>query len=214
MVCISGLTPTVDHPFHVVRHDSSREQVEIAAQDDKLSTGSADRRSIIATKVGDRLEIRHATSRFSHNQLDVALAPPSDRRARGHQHRQRSGATDLDGAKGAGCDRMRATHGAGRPRLLQRRRGTGLRGHRHCALHSKTQTSANAKCGLFTVADFIYDAREGPLHMSAGKHLTKGKVRSTTRQYRSLSQPHRLLDLRTQAQLHARQAQAPEALGA
>src|SRR5512132_1040755 len=33
-----------------------------------------------------------------------------------------------------------------------------------------------------------------------------------TRQYRSLSQPHRLLDLRTQAQLHARQAQAPEAL--
>ena len=31
----------------------------------------------------------------------------------------------------------RATHGAGRPRLLQRRRGTGLRGHRHCALHSQ-----------------------------------------------------------------------------
>jgi transposase len=53
------------------------------------------------------------------------------------KHRQRSGATDLDGAKGAGCDRMRATHGAGRPRLLQRRRGTGLRGHRHCALHSQ-----------------------------------------------------------------------------
>ena len=51
--------------------------------------------------------------------------------------------------------------------------------------------------------------------MSAGKHLTKGKVRSDRgRQNLLLSQPHRLLDLRTQAQMHARQAQAPEALGA
>ena len=33
-------------------------------------------------------------------------------------------------------------------------------------------------------------------------------------QYRSLSQPHRLFDLRAQAQVHSRQTQAPEALGA
>lgn len=40
---------------------------------------------------------------------------PSDRRARGHQYWQRPGATDLDGAKGAGCYRVRRDHGAGKP---------------------------------------------------------------------------------------------------
>ena len=42
----------------------------------------------------------------------------------------------------------------------------------------KTQTSANAKRGLFTVADFIYDAENDRYTCPAGKHLTRGKVRS------------------------------------
>ena len=42
----------------------------------------------------------------------------------------------------------------------------------------KTQTSGNAKRGLFTVADFIYDAENDRYTCPAGKHLTRGKVRS------------------------------------
>ena len=42
----------------------------------------------------------------------------------------------------------------------------------------KTQTSGNAKRGLFTVADFIYDARNDRYTCPAGKHLARGKVRS------------------------------------
>jgi transposase len=42
----------------------------------------------------------------------------------------------------------------------------------------KTQTSGNAKRGLFTVADFIYDADNDRYTCPAGKHLTRGKVRS------------------------------------
>ena len=68
-------------PAPVERHDSSREQVEIAAQDHELGTGSADRRSVVATKVGDRLEIRHQPAGQPH-QLDVALALPLEPAAR------------------------------------------------------------------------------------------------------------------------------------
>ena len=68
-------------PAPVERRDSSREQVEIAAQDDELGTGSADRRSVVATKVGDRLEIRRQPAGQPH-QLDVALALPLEPAAR------------------------------------------------------------------------------------------------------------------------------------
>ncbi len=55
----------------------------------------------------------------------------------------------------------------------------------------KTLTSGNAKRGLFTVADFIYDAENDRYTCPAGKHLTKGKVRSDRRdnidQYRHLA---------------------------
>jgi transposase len=55
----------------------------------------------------------------------------------------------------------------------------------------KTQTSSNVKRGLFTVADFIYDARKDHYTCPAGKHLTKGKVRSDRRDnidhYRNLT---------------------------
>ena len=39
------------------------------------------------------------------------------------------------GPQGPRCDRVRASHRAGRSRLLQRRRGVGLRGRRRIALH-------------------------------------------------------------------------------
>jgi Transposase DDE domain len=45
----------------------------------------------------------------------------------------------------------------------------------------KTQTSGNAKRGLFTVADFIYDAENDRYTCPAGEHLTKGKARSDRR---------------------------------
>jgi transposase len=45
----------------------------------------------------------------------------------------------------------------------------------------KTQTSGNAKRGLFTVADFIYDAENDRYTCPAGKFLTRGKVRSDRR---------------------------------
>jgi hypothetical protein len=55
----------------------------------------------------------------------------------------------------------------------------------------KTQTSANAKRGLFTVADFIYDSENDRYAFPAGEHLTRGKVRSDRRDnidhYRNLT---------------------------
>ncbi len=55
----------------------------------------------------------------------------------------------------------------------------------------KTHTSGNAKRGLFTVADFIYDKENDRYTCPAGKHLTKGKMRSDRRDnidhYRNLT---------------------------
>jgi transposase len=55
----------------------------------------------------------------------------------------------------------------------------------------KTQTSANAKRGLFTGDDFIYDAKYDRYTCPAGKHLTSGKLRSDRRgnidHYRNLT---------------------------
>ena len=55
----------------------------------------------------------------------------------------------------------------------------------------KTHTSGNAKRGLFTVADFIYDAESDRYTCPAGERLTKGKVRSDRRDnvdnYRNLT---------------------------
>ena len=45
----------------------------------------------------------------------------------------------------------------------------------------KTQTSGNTKRGLFTGQDFIYDAEKDHYTCPAGKHLTRGKVRSDRR---------------------------------
>src|SRR4029077_6073217 len=75
----------------------------------------------------------------------------------------------------------------------------------------KTQTSGNGKRGLFTVADFIFDAENDRSTCPAGEHLTKGKARSDRREN---IEPHRMPNLRAQASMHARQDQAPEALGA
>ncbi len=64
--------------------------------------------------------------------------------------------------------------------------GTGV-----LACIPKTLTSGNAKRGLFTVADFIYDAGNDRYSCPAGKHLTKRKVRSDRRDnidhYRNLT---------------------------
>ena len=55
----------------------------------------------------------------------------------------------------------------------------------------KTLTSGNAKRGLFTGQDFIYDAEIDRYTCPAGKYLTKGKVRSDRRDnidhYRNLT---------------------------
>ena len=55
----------------------------------------------------------------------------------------------------------------------------------------KTQTSGNAKRGLFTVQDFIYDAENDRYTCPAGEFLTKGKIRSDRRDdmdhYRNLT---------------------------
>ena len=55
----------------------------------------------------------------------------------------------------------------------------------------KTQTSGNPRRGLFTVADFIYDAENDRYTCPAGQRLTKGKVRSDRRDkidhYRNLT---------------------------
>ncbi len=41
----------------------------------------------------------------------------------------------------------------------------------------KTQTSGNAKRGLFTVQEFVYDAENDRYTCPAGEFLTKGKIR-------------------------------------
>src|ERR1700747_780728 len=46
----------------------------------------------------------------------------------------------------------------------------------------KTLTSGNAKRGLFTRQDFVYDAEKDHYTCPAGHHLTKGRVRSDRRQ--------------------------------
>ena len=55
----------------------------------------------------------------------------------------------------------------------------------------KTLTSGNAKRGLFTGQDFIYDTEHDRYTCPAGQHLTKGKVRSDRRDnidhYRNLT---------------------------
>jgi hypothetical protein len=55
----------------------------------------------------------------------------------------------------------------------------------------KTLTSGNAKRGLFTGQDFIYDAENDRYTCPAGQHLTKGKLRSDRRDtidhYRNLT---------------------------
>jgi transposase len=55
----------------------------------------------------------------------------------------------------------------------------------------KTQTSGNAKRGLFTVQDFIYDAENDRYTCPAGEFLTRGKLRSDRRDdidhYRNLT---------------------------
>jgi transposase len=55
----------------------------------------------------------------------------------------------------------------------------------------KMQTSGNAKRGLFTGEDFIYDAGNDRYTCPAGKHLTRGKLRSDRRgnidHYRNLT---------------------------
>ncbi len=55
----------------------------------------------------------------------------------------------------------------------------------------KTQTSGNAKRGLFTVQDFVYDAENDRYTCPAGEFLTKGKIRSDRRDdmdhYRNLT---------------------------
>jgi transposase len=55
----------------------------------------------------------------------------------------------------------------------------------------KTLTSGNAKRGLFTVQDFVYDAENDRYTCPAGKSLTKGKMRSDRRDnidhYRNLT---------------------------
>ena len=55
----------------------------------------------------------------------------------------------------------------------------------------KTLTSGNAKRGLFTGQDFIYDAEKDHYTCPAGQHLTRGRVRSDRRgdvdQYRHLT---------------------------
>jgi len=59
------------------------------------------------------------------------------------------------------------------------------------AVIPKTQTSGNPKRGLFTVADFIYDAENDRYTCPAGEHLIKGKMRSDRRDnidhYRNLT---------------------------
>ena len=65
--------------------------------------------------------------------------------------------------------------------------------------------------GLFTGQDFVYDAEADHYTCPAGEHLTKGAARSDRREEIN---HYRMLDLRPQAQVHARQAEAGEALAA
>jgi hypothetical protein len=77
----------------------------------------------------------------------------------------------------------------------------------------KTLTSGNAKRGLFTGQDFIYDAEKDHDSCAAGEHLTKGLVRSDRRG--DIDPPSdRLLHLSSQAQMYAGQVKANQALEA
>ena len=77
----------------------------------------------------------------------------------------------------------------------------------------KTLTSGNAKRGLFTGQDFVYDAEKDQYTCPAGEHLDKGagSIRPP-RRHRPLPPSDRVLHLSSQAQVYARQAKADQAL--
>ena len=60
-----------------------------------------------------------------------------------------------------------------------------------CLTFPRQRYSGNAKRGLFTVQDFIYDAENDRYTCPAGEFLTKGKIRSDRRDdmdhYRNLT---------------------------
>lgn len=79
------------------------EQIELATQHDELGAGRADRRSIVAAELGDRLEVRHQPSGQPY-QLDVALVSRSSRRLdwmRLSSRRDRSSAASRDDRQAA-----------------------------------------------------------------------------------------------------------------
>jgi hypothetical protein len=76
----------------------------------------------------------------------------------------------------------------------------------------KTLTSGNAKRGLFTGQDFIYDAEKDHYTCPAGQHLTRAHPIGSPARRRPLSTSDRLFHLSSQAPLHTGQAEAGQAL--
>ena len=71
----------------------------------------------------------------------------------------------------------------------------------------KTQASGNAKRGLFTVADFIYDAEERSLHLPRRRAPDQGeRCAQTCRDVSiTIATSHSMPNLRAEASMHARQ---------
>jgi transposase len=95
------------------------EPVVEAAPDQQVSLTDPDARSMATSGRGS------GDGRLQRTDRRRRQAP--DRRPRGHQHRQRPGSTLQHGQPGQGRDGRGRARCAGRPRLLQGRRGVGLR---------------------------------------------------------------------------------------
>ena len=111
---------------------------------------------------------------------------------------------------------MRGGHGAGRRRgYYNGDEVLACEGWSVLPVIPRTHTSGNAKRGLFTVADFIYDA-ESDRYTCPAERTDQGKRCAQTAGIMSITiaTSQHTLACALKASMHARQGQTPEALGA
>ena len=91
----------------------------------------------------------------------------------------------------------------------------GLRGNRCAALRSQDANIRQRQARPFHRRGLHLRRQEGPLHLPGGPTPDQGKgAPGSPRPYQLLPKSHGLFELRAQAQMHARQGETREALGA
>ena len=148
-----------------MRKDKGLEAAVHAAPDKQISLTDPDARSM-ATSGKD-------TGMVGYNvQAVVDAQHHTDRRARGHQYRQRSQPALDHGQAGARGDWRQRSDGDRRPRLLQGRRDSACEAAGVTPLVPMPLTSTAKADGRYGKQDFVYDAGEDVYRCPAGEKMT------------------------------------------